>query len=534
MAFACIITKNGILVTLLLAFCILSFPDDSTAEWFTHGGDISNRRNAIGGTINPISVRLGLLRQRWKFLAGFDITATPAVADGVVYFPSWNGNLYAVSALSGALIWKQSLGSLTGIPPTGRYVNATVSRATPVVVGDLLIVGIYGPAYVVAVRRATGQLVWSTLVDPGRLSIVTASGTVYMGGFYAGVSSLEELLPAGQCCTFRGSLVKLDVRTGKILWQTYTLPDNGGKLGGYSGAAIWGSSPSIDPIRGRVYVGTGNLYLAPADVLQCQARQNNQTTPPSGPDQCFGPDVHFDSLLSFDVNSGKIVWAKQLGGYDVFYFACLVPNSPDCPPGPNLDADFGEAPMLLSIVSNGRLRDVVVAVQKSGFAWALDRGNGDIVWFTEAGPGALEGGGVWGAATDGIRVYTNIVNGDRLPFTLKPSNQTTVAGGWVAMDANTGRILWTTANPSNETAHGPVTVVNGVLFAGSVAPSGPVYAMDAQTGAIIWSFNTGATIYGGASASYGCIYIGHGYSIGLAKFHPTWNSGKYLYAFCMP
>ncbi|KAK4429964.1 hypothetical protein Salat_1297100 [Sesamum alatum] len=529
MGFTCIITKNvGILATILLVFSLLSVLDNSTAQWLTHGRDITNRRNAIGGTINPISVKLGLLRQKWKFLAGFDITATPAVADGVVYFPSWNGNLYAVCAWSGALIWKQSLGPLTGIPPTGQSVNVTVSRATPVVAGDLLLVGIYGLAYVVAVRRATGQLVWSTLVDPGPLSIVTASGTVYMGGFYVGVSSLEELLPAGQCCTFRGSLVKLDVRTGKILWQTYTLPDNGGKLGGYSGAAIWGSSPSIDTIRGCVYVGTGNLYLAPADV------QNNQTAPPSGPDQCFGPDVHFDSLLSFDVNSGKIVWAKQLGGYDVFYYACLVPNNPNCPPGPNLDADFGEAPMLLSIVSNGRLRDVVVAVQKSGFAWALDRDNGDIVWSTKAGPGSLEGGGVWGAATDGIRVYTNIVNGNRLPFTLKPCNQTTTAGGWVAMDANTGNILWTTADPSNETAHGPVTIVNGVLFAGSVAPSGPVYAMDARTGAIIWSFNTGATVYGGASASYGCIYIGHGYSIGLAMFHPTWNSGKYLYAFCIP
>ncbi|KAG8366311.1 hypothetical protein BUALT_Bualt17G0066200 [Buddleja alternifolia] len=529
MAFTCSTTKNTILVILLLA--LFSF---SSAEWPNHGGDITNRRSSIGGPINTLTVRSGLMRLRWKFLAGFDITATPAVADGAVYFPSWNGNIYAVNAVNGNLIWKQDIGQLTGIPPSGRYGNATVSRATPVVAGDLLIVGIYGPGYVIALRRATGQLVWSTLVDPGPLSVITQSGTVYRREFYVGVSSLEELLPAGQCCVFRGSLVKMDLRTGRILWQTYTLPDNGGNLGGYSGAAIWGSSPPIDIIRGLVYAGTGNLYLAPADVLECQARQNNQTTPPSGLDQCFGPDVHFNSLMAFDISTGRIVWAKQLGGYDVFYFACLVPNNPDCPPGPNLDADFGEAPMLLRIVSNGRLRDVVVAVQKSGFAWALDRGNGDIVWFTKAGPGSLEGGGVWGAATDGTRVYTNIVNGDNLPFTLKPSNRTTTAGGWVAMDANTGRIIWTTANPSNETAHGPVTIVNGVLFVGSVAPSGPVYAMDARTGAIIWSFDTGATVYGGASASYGCIYIGHGYSVGLARFHPTWNSGKYVFAFCIP
>ena len=37
--------------------------------------------------------------------------------------------------------------------------------------------------------------------------------------------------------------------------------------------------------------------------------------------------------------------------------------------------------MLLTIYANGTIRDVVVAVQKSGFAWALNRDNGEIVWF---------------------------------------------------------------------------------------------------------------------------------------------------------
>ncbi|XP_073130822.1 uncharacterized protein [Henckelia pumila] len=525
---------NCILVYLLPFLSLLLLSDKSSAEWFNHGRDITNRRNAVDEVIiNPITVKG--LQLRWRFDAGFDISATPAVANGVVYFPSWNGNLYAVNAFTGALVWKQNLGQLTGIPPQGQIVNVTVARATPVVADDLLIVGIYGPAYVIAVRRATGQLVWSTWLDPGPLSLITQSGTVYLGGLYVGVSSIALPVPnGGPCCTFRGSLAKLDVRTGTILWQTYTLPDNGGTFGGYSGASIWGSSPSIDIARGLVFVGTGQLYNAPASVQQCQARLNNQTSPPTGPDPCIGPDIHFDSFLALDIISGRIVWAKRLDSYDVFNFACLIPNNPDCPTGPNLDADFGEAPMLLTIFSNGRLRDIVAAVQKSGFAWALDRNNSDIVWSTKAGPGSVEGGGVWGAATDGKRVYTNIVNGNRLPFTLKPSAQTTTAGGWVAMDAKTGQILWTTADPSNETAHGPVTIVNGVLFAASVAPTGPVYAMDATTGAIIWSYNTGATVYGGASASYGCIYIGHGFSIGLARLHPTWNSGKYLFAFCFP
>ncbi|KAL8518769.1 hypothetical protein ACS0TY_009940 [Phlomoides rotata] len=212
-----------------------------------------------------------MLRQRWKFLAGFDITATPSVTDGIVYFPSWNGNLYAVSARNEALIWQRNLGQLTGIPPTGQTVNVTVSRATPMVAGDLLIVGIFGPAFVVAVvetlyfidlndlhhrvhyiynstvTRATGQLVWTTRLDPGPSSIVTASGTVYRRGFYVGVSSLEELLPAAQCCTFRGSLVKMDVRTGRIIWQTYTLPDNGGRLEVIPGQLFGAAAPASTP-----------------------------------------------------------------------------------------------------------------------------------------------------------------------------------------------------------------------------------------------------------------------------------------------
>ncbi|XP_076907637.1 uncharacterized protein LOC143564161 [Bidens hawaiensis] len=499
--------------------------------WLNHGGDIGNRRFASDEfIINPSTVHK--LKLKWKFFTGRDISATPAVANGVVYFPSWNGFLYAVNAFTGALIWQQNIGQLTGLPATGVSVNVSVSRATPVVADDLLIVGVYGPAVVFAVRRKSGQLVWLTTIDPRPLALITASGTVYSRGFYVGVSSLEETLPADKCCTFRGSLVKLDIRSGAIQWQTYTVPDNGGRLNGYSGAAIWGSSPAIDVSRRHVYVATGNLYTAPPEVLECQERQNNQTTKPTQPDQCTGADVRFNSIIAFDINSGNVVWSQQLGGYDIFYFACLVPNNPDCPPGPNVDADFGEAPMLLTIKSNRRLRDIVVAVQKSGFAWALDRDNGEIVWFKLAGPGSNEGGGIWGAATDETRVYTNIANGAHLPFTLAPSNRTTTAGGWVALDANTGQILWTTADPSNDSAEGPVSITRGLVFAGSVAPKGPLYAMDAQTGSVLWSYDTGATIYGGVSASYGCIYVGHGYTVGLGKFHP-WTPGNYLFAFCI-
>ncbi|KAJ4838500.1 hypothetical protein Tsubulata_044537 [Turnera subulata] len=488
-------------------------------KWLNHGADIRNTRSAKGELkINRFTVKN--LRLRWTFFAGRDISATPAIANGVAYFPSWNGYLYAVNAFSGTLIWKQNLGELTGLTGTGIVVNVTVSRSTPTIAGDCLIVGIYGPAVVIAVSRLTGKLMWSTKLDPRPRALITQSGTYYMGKEreQKSLKPKELVFNLRKCQFAAGSeLVRVPKRTG-----------------GYAGAAIWGSSPAIDEIRRLVYVATGNLYSAPPEVTECQEAQNNQTTRPTQPDQCIGPDINFNSILAISLDSGKIRWSRQLGGYDIFYFACLIPNNPDCPPGPNVDADFGEAPILLSVVVNRRIRDVVVAVQKSGFAWALDRNDGTIIWFKLAGPGGAEGGGQWGAATDGRTVYTNIANTNRVRFTLAPTNETTTAGAWVALDANSGQILWSTANPSNDTAQGPVSVVNDVLFAGSVASNGPIYAMDTRTGSILWSYNTGATVYGGISASHGCIYLGNGYTVGLAKlFHPDWTPGTSLYAFCL-
>ncbi|XP_034706305.1 polyvinylalcohol dehydrogenase-like [Vitis riparia] len=484
------------------------------ADWLNHGGDLYNRRYASSETkISPETV--SKLSLKWEFYAGQDITATPAIFNGTLYFPSWNGYLYAVKATDGSLVWKQNLQTLTGLNGTGLIVNVnwTVSRSTPTMADDMLIVGIYGPAVVIAVEQATGRLVWSTRLDSNPTGIVTMSGTFHKGGFYVGTSSVEEELSIEQCCVFRGSLSKLDIKTGVILWQTFTLPDNHGKRGEYAGAAIWGSSPSMDVRR--------NLE-----------QQNNQTAP-TQTDQCIEPDNHSNSILAFDLDSGKIKWYRQLGGYDLWFFACNNLSTPNCPPGPNPDADFGEAPIMLSINLNGTKRDVVSAVQKSGFAWALDRYNGSLVWSTEAGPGGLTGGGTWGAATDNKRVYTNIANSDSKNFTLKPSEKNTTAGGWVAMDASTGKILWSTADPSNATSNGPVTIANGVLFGGSTHPTGPIYAMDARSGKILWSHNTGATVYGGISASNGCIYLGNGYKVNLGSFTASFTNGTSLFAFCV-
>ena len=143
---------------------------------------MQNRRYADEETkISPTTV--SNLSLKWKFYAGKDITATPAIFNGTLYFPSWNGYVYAIEASDGSLVWEKSLQNLTGLNATGfvTNVNYTVSRSTPTIAGDLLIIGIYGLAVVIAVNRSTGELVWSTQLDSHVSGVITMSGTYYNG-----------------------------------------------------------------------------------------------------------------------------------------------------------------------------------------------------------------------------------------------------------------------------------------------------------------------------------------------------------------
>jgi polyvinyl alcohol dehydrogenase (cytochrome) len=133
---------------------------------------------------------------------------------------------------------------------------------------------------VFAVSRNTGRLLWRTRVDTNPAAIITSSPVVYRGVAYLGVSSIEEALaarPGYHCCTFRGSVLALKATTGRLLWKTYTVPT------GYTGGAVWGSTPAIDPADNMVFVGTGNNYSVPAGVCTAPGRRPRRLRPRPGP-----------------------------------------------------------------------------------------------------------------------------------------------------------------------------------------------------------------------------------------------------------
>jgi polyvinyl alcohol dehydrogenase (cytochrome) len=477
--------------------------------WTSAGGDRENTRNQNEESkISPANA--GDLAAKWVLTTGGDVSATPAVDGEYVYVPDWAGNLFKADRRTGEVIWSRQISDYTGIP-------GVFARTTPAIYNDMLIFGDQGGrigagARVMAVDKNTGELIWITQVDSGfPFSIITQSAVVFDGRVYVGISSFEELfaavIPGYECCAFQGSMLALDVATGEVVWQTSMVP----AIPGYSGNAVWGSSPVVDTKRNSIYVATGNNYSVPQDVQDCVAA----AATPEDQRACLAEDNYFDAVVALDRMTGAVKWARPVIPFDSWNVACLPPfnelNPENCPSPEGPDFDFGQAPILYRVKEKGTKFDLLGIGQKSGQFWALDPDSGEIVWSTQVSPGGVAGGMMWGSAYDGERLYTASANSEAKPWTLLDGS-TVYSGIWSALDPATGEILWQTANPTGAQASGAVTVANGVVYACSMDLAGYMYALDAATGEILWGFASGGSCNAGAAVVNGTVYWGSGYA----------------------
>ncbi len=494
--------------------------------WLTAGHDLSNTR--YQNTESTISVaNVANLAVKWQFTTGSDVSATPAVDDTAVYVPDWAGNLYALDRNTGALLWSHQIPDYTGV--AGDYV-----RATPAVAGNKLIFGDQGGklgagARVMAIDKQTGNLLWLTQVEDRPFGMVTQSTQVDGNNVYVGVASNEEVIaafdPTYPCCVERGSVLALNVKTGKILWKTYMVPE------GYSGGAVWGSTPVVDHSRGSLFISTGNNYSMPESVMECVAANQGN---PDAVKACISPDDHFDSVLALNLNTGAIKWATTALPFDAWNVACIPGFDPtNCPQPAGPDYDFGQAPAIFTVNTPAGKQDLLGAGQKSGQYWAFNPDTGAVVWMTQVGPGGVTGGLQWGSATDGNRVYVADANSSAVPWALVQNGQavgpTVTSGFWSALDAATGQIIWQTPDPAGGQTQDPgaVSAANGVVYACSADPVGHMYALNAGTGSLLWSFVSGGACNAGAAISNGTVYWGSGY-------RQFFTGNNKVYAFSIP
>ncbi|MFT3726005.1 MAG: PQQ-binding-like beta-propeller repeat protein [Hyphomonadaceae bacterium] len=363
----------------------------------------------------------------------------------------------------------------------------------------IVMVGDMG-GFVHAIDAKTGRKMWEADVKFFQNQMVTSTPVLYKDRVYAPISQYE--LPAAAansyvCCKARGGITALDAKTGKKIWAQATMPEaqplkdrgDGQFIWGPSGAPIWNSA-SLDVKRNRLYVGTGEANSGPAH-----------------------PNT--DALLSFDLDTGKIVWAHQATADDVYNLGCFPgrESNKNCS-GPTVyrDVDFG-ASTIFTKAPNGK--ELVLGGQKSGSVWAMNPDDGSVIWRTALGHGTAMGGIHWGIAADDNHIYAPISNVGRAVPTDPAYDAEKIKPGLYALNLNDGSIAWqfnTTPDcPDERKARLPgcqrlagisaaPSVIGDYVVAGGL--DGMLYVLDRKTGALKWKYDT-AQKYTGANGVEG-------------------------------
>jgi polyvinyl alcohol dehydrogenase (cytochrome) len=491
----------------------------SAPQWTGWGGSEVQHRFQPADRARISAVDVPRLKLKWAF--GFpganQAYSQPSVAGGRVFIGSAGSKVYSLDAYTGCIYWEF---------PTYAGVRSAITVAPHDGRWAAFFADVSGNVYAVDAR--VGTLLWKAQPESHPAARITASPTFAAGRLYVAVSSVEEVTDAGprkECCTFRGSVASLDAATGRILWKAYTIPIEprathknqlGTQLWGPSGAAVW-SAPTIDLRARRVYVTTGDSYSDPVAETS-------------------------DAVLAFELDTGKLLWARQTTAGDGYNISCGFPPpaNTNCPQVPGHDLDFGSSAILVNLPSGGR---ALIAGQKSGAVYSLDPDHeGRIRWQTQLGRGGTLGGIQWGPAVDDQHVYVALSDAKAdlappgtagaqpsafgLPVVLDPK----VGGGLFALDLRTGKILWHTPHPGclgkpgcSPAQSAAVTVIPGVVFSGGL--DGHLRAYSTQSGQIIWDVDTvsdydtinrvparGGSLDGpGAVVVDGLVYVNSGY-----------------------
>src|SRR5450631_620686 len=237
-------------------------------KFHTNGAVISSPAIANGvayvgstdGNLYAIDLESGT--EKWKFPTKVRVTSSPAADSGTVYFESYDSNFYAVDAADGKQKWKfQTAGEhrftakhLYGIEPAAEAMPDPFDfyLSSPEVWNGAVYFG-SGDGNVYALDTTTGNLKWKFQTgDIVHASPAIADGLLFIGSwdsyFYA-----------------------LDAATGKEKWRFKTGddPDTHNKVGIQSSAAV---------VDGIVYFGCrdSNLYALDAQTGQKKWAFNNK------------------------------------------------------------------------------------------------------------------------------------------------------------------------------------------------------------------------------------------------------------------
>ena len=454
----------------------LGVPPPEWAEnanaWPAHNYDLSNTRATTQTPINSQTV--SKLKVKWRFAfkgaSGFGAFAsTPIDINGTVYLQDLNSNVYALDRSTGKVQWQHAFNKPSVGPNGIAYGYGHIYGATG--------------TNAFALDPQTGKLLWS------RKLVRNNNEGIDMAPQLFDNTVLVSTVPGNVSSFYKGNgdgiVWALDAATGKPKWKFNTIAD-GAKLFGNpkvnSGGGLW-YPPSVDS-QGRVFISVAN----PAPLYGTPKFPNGSSRP--------GPDLYTNSLVALNGQTGKLLWYRQAIPHDVRDYDLMIPA------------------IITTLPIQGIQTEVVVVAGKMGKAYAYRADNGRRLWTLSVGkhqndtgplprklvtvfPGDLGGVETPMALADGRLFVPWLDFPTRARATGLPggiagtvANLRSGRGGFTAVDAATGKVLWQHKLPSMD--FGAATVANDVVFTSTY--TGTVYAFDTRTGKTLWTTKAPAGI----------------------------------------
>ena len=424
-------------------------PDHEGGEWPFYSGTLDGHREQPSETTIGAD-NVSQLSVAWNQATpdGGVIHSTPVVVDGCVFFGTELGNVFALNADTGEVVWTQALGD--GGDGSSTFAGAGIV-GSPAVVSELglVYVGATTPTASVlsALDQATGAIVWSSVVDDdagGGLdsSPVPFNGMVFQA--FKGDESSNHSNPG--FAIVDGSRQGL----GQILARTHVISDEDFAAGDRGGSIV--NTPVVDLERNLIFAGTGN----PASP-----RQNPRT----------------NALLKIDADPASPTFGQILAshrGTSDSYPSPQDIESPVCntelqwPIGrvtcAQFDFNFLASPNLWTH-SDGR--KLFGGLQKSGVYTAVDSETMEREWQATLSPPCLACN-LSSTAVDANGIYV-----------------ATSGGNLYSLNRDTGAVQWATPLTGTFRYNG-VAVANGVVYSLNDA-IGALQAFDASNGVPLYA-----------------------------------------------
>jgi parallel beta-helix repeat protein len=249
----------------------------------------------------------------WSYTTGGYVESSPAVAYGMVFVGSNDGDVYALDQYTGALVWNYTTGAGTAV-----YSSPAVAY------GNVYVASFDHKVY--CLNAATGAHIWNrTTGGVMRSSPTVADGRVYVGSDDAKVycfnaftgASLWNQTTGGWIYTSSPAVAYGKIYVGSMDNKIYCLDAS-------TGAHVWDfttgddvqSSPAV--AQGKVYVGSwdGKVYCLDATDGTHNWNRTIGTAVHSSPAVAYGKVfVGSNKVYCLNASDGTHIWNHTTGGF---------------------------------------------------------------------------------------------------------------------------------------------------------------------------------------------------------------------------